>query len=104
MFPVQAHQATAHPNVQSVPPGALGKGQQIHVPGSHHRHVRQRVEYGKGLRQGHSVSGPYGDIIIWSPQTTNDYGAQPRPRFGPMHQPRRPPTHPRFEYRGGHGD
>lgn len=61
----------------------------------HHRpendprgNVRRRVEYGKPFQFGRRVSGPMGDIIIWSPAVDDSYGKPPPPRFGPR-QPER---------------
>jgi len=46
-----------------------------------HQHVWQQQEYGKDYRQGHSVSGPQGDITIISPNTYRGYGSGNSVRF-----------------------
>jgi hypothetical protein len=58
----------------------------------HHRHphvtqdtngvVWQRQNYGQGFRQGRSVNGPYGNIIIWSPAPNQSRGMVSSPRGG----------------------
>ena len=53
--------------------------------------VRRRSEYGKPFQYGRSVSGPQGDITIWSPAPDNSYGKPPGPRFGPRQQQERAP-------------
>jgi len=82
-------QLNRHP--QAVPPS--------HIPGSAHQHVYQRQEYGKGFREGHSVSGPYGNITIWSASPS---GAHPTPaQIRPGHQrikPAVPLSGPRLQY------
>jgi hypothetical protein len=69
------------------------------IPGSPHQHVYQRQEYGKTLRQGHSVNGPYGDITIWSPAPQRAYQAPATSRPGMMRkQPATPLTGPKLQY------
>jgi len=62
--------------MQLVDPGNHGM-QRSTVAGNAHRHVRQRLEYGKGYRYGHSVNGANGNIIVWSSAPYNGYGAAP---------------------------
>lgn len=45
------------------------------VAGGTHQHVWRPTVYGKDYRPGHSVNGPTGSIIIWSPAAFNKYGA-----------------------------
>lgn len=45
------------------------------VAGGNHQHVWRPTTYGKDYRPGHSVTGPTGSIIIWSPAAFNKYGA-----------------------------
>jgi len=44
------------------------------VQGITHSHAFQQTGYGE-YRVGHSVNGPVGNIIIWSPQTYSGYQA-----------------------------
>jgi len=36
--------------------------------------VRKRAAYGQGYVYGHSVNNQFGDIIIWDPAPSNNYG------------------------------
>lgn len=123
----QGHPPDSSSGVHVVKPGELGRAsvtphkhphppQEQAVPnnirGSVHEDVRQRGDYGEGFRHGRSVSGPYGDIIIWEPSprdpynnprtTTIDPGRnmpnQPRPPRKPV-----PPTGPQLEYKPDYG-
>lgn len=101
--PVKPHQHPHPPHGHTAPDN---------IPGAGHEHVRKRGEYGEGFRHGRSVSGPYGDIIIWEPSprvpysdprtTTIDPGRnipnQPRPSRKPV-----PPTGPQLEYKPDYG-
>lgn len=70
-----------------------------HVPGSPHQHVYQRQEYGKPLRQGHSVNGPYGDITIWSASPSRAYHAPATNRPGLTRNKQATPlTGPKLKY------
>ncbi len=72
--------------------------------GTSHRHVRQRQEYGKGYRYGHSVSGARGNITIWSAKPYNGYGSRPHASQRSMNSVRpSPPTGPRLEYKPQYG-
>ena len=77
---------------------------QSNVPGSPHKHVRQRMEYGKGYRYGHSVDGKMGDITIWSAEPYKAYNS---PSSMKSPRPRRPRTEtmvaPDLEYRPEYG-
>ena len=77
---------------------------QSNVPGSPHKHVRQRVGYGKGYRYGHSVNGKMGDITIWSPEPYNAYDSHPTMKSPRPPRPR-PSTMagPELEYRPEYG-
>ena len=56
-----------------IPLSLFGLPLQAHeVKGQSHSHAFEQTGYGK-YRQGHSVSGKYGDIIIWSPRTYGSY-------------------------------
>ncbi len=78
--------------------------QPSHLPGSAHRHVYQRQEYGKNYRRGHSVSGPYGNITIWSAAPVEAYQAPARNRTGHMRNKQAvPPTGPRLQYDPDYG-
>ena len=50
------------------------------VPNMPHTHPFKQTGYGT-YREGHSVNGPYGSIIIWSPQTYGGYQSAPNVRF-----------------------
>ena len=50
------------------------------APDFDHSHAFQRSEFGV-WRQGHSVNGKQGDIIIWSPQPYSGYQMTPPVRF-----------------------
>lgn len=73
--------------------------QQSRIPGSAHQPVYQRQEYGKPLRQGRSVNGPYGDITIWSaaPSQVYDAPASSKPTIKSNKQAT-PPTGPKLRY------
>lgn len=72
--------------------------------GTSHRHVRQRQEYGKGYRYGHSVSGARGNITIWSAKPYQGYGSRPHASQRSMNSVRpSPPTGPRLEYKPQYG-
>lgn len=78
--------------------------QQSHLPGSQHSHVYQRQEYGKTYRQGHSVSGPYGNITIWSAAPVEAYQAPARKQSGHVRNKQAvPPTGPRLQYDPDYG-
>lgn len=50
-------------------------------PVNTHEHVWRQQSYGRDYRQGHSVSGPSGNITIWSPNTYRGYSAGSSVRF-----------------------
>ena len=50
------------------------------APNLEHTHAFQETAYGS-YRQGHQVSGPQGDIIIWSPREYTGYQQAPAVRF-----------------------
>jgi hypothetical protein len=50
------------------------------VPNIEHTHAFKQTGYGT-YRQGHSVNGPYGSIIIWSPRQYGGYQSAPNVRF-----------------------
>jgi len=50
------------------------------VEGITHSHAFQQTAYGE-YRVGHSVNGPPGNIIIWSPQTYSGYQAGKTVKF-----------------------
>ena len=50
------------------------------VPNMEHTHAFKQAGYGT-YRQGHSVNGPQGSIIIWSPRTYTGYQSAPSVRF-----------------------
>jgi hypothetical protein len=50
------------------------------VPNISHTHAFKSAGYGK-YRQGHSVNGPQGSIIIWSAQPKTGYQNQQTVRF-----------------------
>jgi hypothetical protein len=50
------------------------------APNLEHTHAFQKTGYGS-YRQGHQVSGPRGDIIIWSPREYTGYPQAPAVRF-----------------------
>jgi hypothetical protein len=50
------------------------------VPNMEHTHAFKQTGYGT-YRQGHSVNGPQGSIIIWSPRTYTGYQSAPSVRF-----------------------
>jgi hypothetical protein len=93
----------ANSDIEFLRPSDLSKSPS-QVPGSAHGHVRQRLEYGKGYRYGHSVNGPLGDIIIWSaaPNKSHDSmqimqpGIQQRPRTMTV-------TVPQLQFKPGYG-
>jgi replication-associated recombination protein RarA len=75
-----------------------------HVPGSPHSHVRQSLGYGKGYRYGHSVSGPMGNITIYSAAPNKTHAARMQPR---SYSSQRPPTSSstgfKLKYKPGYG-
>lgn len=74
------------------------------VPGSQHSHVYQRQEYGKNYRRGHSASGPYGNITIWSAAPVEAYQAPARNQSGHARNKQVvPPTGPRLQYDADYG-
>lgn len=50
------------------------------VPNMAHTHAFKQTGYGT-YRQGHSVNGPYGSIIIWSPRNYGGYKSSPAVQF-----------------------
>lgn len=50
------------------------------IPNMQHTHAFEQTGYGT-YRQGHTVSGPHGDITIWSPRPYTGYQAAPPVRF-----------------------
>ena len=50
------------------------------VPNMEHTHAFKQTGYGT-YRQGHSVSGPQGHIIIWSPRNYGSYQSSPSVKF-----------------------
>ena len=50
------------------------------VPNIEHSHAFRQTGYGQ-YRQGHSVNGPQGSIVIWSAQPWNGYKPGPAVRF-----------------------
>lgn len=50
------------------------------VPNMEHTHAFKQTGYGT-YRQGHSVSSPYGNIIIWSPHTYGSYQSSSDVKF-----------------------
>ena len=62
------------------------------VPNIEHTHAFKQTGYGS-YRQGHSVNGPQGSIIIWSPQTYSGYQAKPPVKFARPEPITRPPAH-----------
>ena len=59
------------------------------VPNMEHTHAFKQTGYGT-YRQGHSVNGPNGSIIIYSPRTYTGYQNAPGVRFArpkPISQP-----------------
>lgn len=50
------------------------------VPNMEHTHAFKQTGYGT-YRQGHSVSSPYGSIIIWSPRNYGSYQSSSNIRF-----------------------
>jgi hypothetical protein len=82
--------------IQLVEPGNHGM-QQSNVSVNSHSHVRQRLEYGKGYRYGHSVNGVNGNIIIWSSAPYNGYATAPHGRQISSH-PVAPPTRHKPHY------
>lgn len=89
--------------VQVLKPADLSKPRSL-VPGSAHTHVKQNQGYGKGYRYGHRVSGPTGDITIWSAKPYKAYNASPTMKST---KPRRLKsttlTGPEFTYRPAYG-
>jgi len=82
-----AAQKSPNSNVEYFRPADLGKTPS-HVPGSPHGHVRQPLAYGKGYRYGHSVSGPMGNITIYSASPNRIHGTNLRPRSNHGLRPR----------------
>ena len=72
-------QTTQNSGVEFIRPADLSKSPS-QIPGSTHSHVRKPLGYGKGFRYGHSVSGPGGDITIYSAAPNKTHGARLRPR------------------------
>lgn len=105
--PIWSHDVITGGRIVSTPQELnrkLQAGQPSNVPGSPHRHVYQRQEYGKNYRRGHSVSGPYGNITIWSAAPVEAYQAPARSRAGHMrNQQAVPPTGPRLQYDPDYG-
>jgi hypothetical protein len=90
-------------NIEYLRPADLGKPLSG-VPGSPHGHVRQQAGYGKGYRYGHAVNGPMGDIIIWSPSVTNQYGtATPGHNMQSRSRVQVSPLGPRLQYKPEYG-
>ena len=50
------------------------------VPNMEHTHAFKQIGYGT-YRQGHSVSSPYGNIIIWSPRNYGSYQSSSNVKF-----------------------
>jgi hypothetical protein len=50
------------------------------TPNLEHSHAFQKTGYGT-YRQGHSVNGPQGSIIIWSPRPYTGYQNGPAVKF-----------------------
>ncbi len=89
-------------DIEYLRPSDLNKAPSL-APGSAHGHVRQRLEYGKGYRYGHSVNSPLGDITIWSaaPNKSHDPqimqpGTQQRPRTTTV-------AGPQLQFKPGYG-
>lgn len=102
-----SHDVTPGGRVVSTPQQLNRNSQQVphsHLPGSQHSHVYQRQDYGKNLRRGHSVNGPYGNITIWSARPLEAYQDPPRKRPGRdrSHQIV-PPTGPQLQYSADYG-
>lgn len=60
------------------------------VPNMEHTHAFKQTGYGT-YRQGHSVNGPYGSIIIWSPRNYGSYQSSPGVTFARPTPITRPP-------------
>lgn len=58
-----------------------------------HSHAFEQTGYGQ-YRQGHSVNGPLGSIIIWSPRTQTGYQAGKTVKFARPTPITRPPGSP----------
>jgi len=70
---------------------ALAMPVQAHdTPNFDHTHAFRQTGYGT-WRQGHSVSGPQGSIIIWSPRSYAGYQSAPNVRFARPEAISRPP-------------
>lgn len=70
------------------------------TPNFEHSHAFRQTGYGT-WRQGHSVNGPLGQIIIWSPQTYNEYQDSPPVRFARPQPITRPPGSALIKPRAG---
>jgi hypothetical protein len=68
------------------------------VPNIEHTHAFEQTGYGT-YRQGHSVSGPYGDITIWSAKPYTGYQTAPPVRFARPQPITRAPGTPALQHR-----
>lgn len=70
------------------------------TPNLEHTHAFQKTGYGT-YRQGHSVNGPHGSIIIWSPRPYTGYRNDPAVKFARPQPITRAPGSPAASTRVG---